>query len=74
VVRDYTGHGIGKQMHEDPQIKNYGDAGKGVKLMKGMALAIEPMINEGTYETGRLPTIGRSLRRTENCLRIMRIR
>ncbi|MDR0519286.1 MAG: type I methionyl aminopeptidase [Clostridiales Family XIII bacterium] len=54
VVRDYTGHGIGKQMHEDPQVKNYGAAGKGVKLMNGMALAIEPMINEGTYETETL--------------------
>ncbi|MDR0596505.1 MAG: type I methionyl aminopeptidase [Clostridiales Family XIII bacterium] len=54
VVRDYTGHGIGQQMHEDPQVKNYGAAGKGVKLMKGMALAIEPMINEGTYETETL--------------------
>jgi methionyl aminopeptidase len=51
VVRDYTGHGIGQQMHEDPQVKNYGVAGKGIRLMKGMALAIEPMINEGVYET-----------------------
>jgi methionyl aminopeptidase len=51
VVRDYVGHGIGREMHEDPQIRNYGDAGKGPKLLKGMAFAIEPMINEGTYET-----------------------
>jgi len=51
VVRDYVGHGIGKDMHEDPQIRNYGDPGRGPKLMKGMALAIEPMINEGTYKT-----------------------
>ncbi|MDR2486626.1 MAG: type I methionyl aminopeptidase [Clostridiales Family XIII bacterium] len=51
VVRDFVGHGIGKAMHEDPQIKNYGAPGKGPKLMPGMALAIEPMINEGSYET-----------------------
>jgi methionyl aminopeptidase len=54
VVRDYTGHGIGQQMHEDPQVKNYGVVGRGIKLMKGMALAIEPMINEGVYETETL--------------------
>jgi methionyl aminopeptidase len=51
VVRDLVGHGVGRRMHEDPQVKNYGAAGKGVKLMKGMALAIEPMINEGVYDT-----------------------
>jgi methionyl aminopeptidase len=54
VVRDYVGHGIGCNMHEDPQIRNYGEAGKGPKLLKGMALAIEPMINEGTYDTRTL--------------------
>ncbi|MDR1293034.1 MAG: type I methionyl aminopeptidase [Clostridiales Family XIII bacterium] len=54
VVRDLVGHGVGRQMHEDPQVKNYGAAGKGVKLMKGMALAIEPMINEGVYDTRTL--------------------
>ncbi|MDR2610061.1 MAG: type I methionyl aminopeptidase [Clostridiales Family XIII bacterium] len=51
VVRDYVGHGIGSRMHEDPQIRNYGVAGKGPRLLSGMAFAIEPMINEGTYET-----------------------
>ncbi|MDR3071944.1 MAG: type I methionyl aminopeptidase [Clostridiales Family XIII bacterium] len=50
VVRDFVGHGIGHDMHEDPQVKNYGAPGKGPKLMAGMALAIEPMINEGTFE------------------------
>jgi methionyl aminopeptidase len=54
VVRDLVGHGVGRRMHEDPQVKNYGPAGKGVKLMKGMALAIEPMINEGVYDTKTL--------------------
>lgn len=46
VVRDFVGHGIGKQLHESPQVPNYGVPGKGVKLKPGMVLAIEPMINE----------------------------
>lgn len=50
VVRDFTGHGIGTRMHEDPAIPNYGEAGHGVILRKGMTLAIEPMINAGTYK------------------------
>ncbi|MEG6566628.1 type I methionyl aminopeptidase [Thermoanaerobacterium saccharolyticum] len=49
VVREYVGHGIGKKMHEDPQIPNYGPAGRGPKLRYGMTLAIEPMVNEGKY-------------------------
>jgi len=48
VVREFVGHGIGKKMHEDPSIPNYGKAGTGVRLAKGMVLAIEPMINQGT--------------------------
>jgi len=47
VVLDYVGHGVGREMHEDPQVKNYGEAGGGPTLTKGMALAIEPMVNEG---------------------------
>jgi methionyl aminopeptidase len=47
VVLDYVGHGIGRDMHEDPQVKNYGEPGKGPVLAPGMALAIEPMVNEG---------------------------
>ena len=50
VVRDFVGHGIGKSMHEDPQVPNYGKRGKGTKLRAGMVLAIEPMINAGTHE------------------------
>ena len=50
VVKEYVGHGIGKEMHEDPAVPNYGRANTGIKLTKGMALAIEPMINMGTYE------------------------
>lgn len=48
VVREFTGHGIGKQLHEDPQILNFGPPGRGVLLKPGMTLAIEPMINLGT--------------------------
>jgi len=51
VVREYVGHGIGRQMHEEPQIPNYGTPGKGLKLRKGMAVCIEPMFNIGGYET-----------------------
>ena len=49
VVRDFVGHGIGRQMHEDPPIPNYGAPGRGPRLEKGMALAIEPMINSGDF-------------------------
>ena len=49
VVRDFTGHGIGRNLHEDPAIPNYGEIGHGPILKKGMTLAIEPMINLGTY-------------------------
>jgi methionyl aminopeptidase len=54
VVRDYVGHGIGRNMHEDPQIPNYGNPGRGPRLKSGMTLAIEPMINMGTYEVQTL--------------------
>lgn len=50
VVRDYVGHGIGRSLHEDPQVPNYGASAKGVRLKPGMVLAIEPMVNQGTYE------------------------
>ena len=50
VVRDFVGHGIGKSMHEDPQLPNFGTAGKGPRLKAGMVLAIEPMINAGGPE------------------------
>jgi methionyl aminopeptidase len=49
VVRDLVGHGIGKRMHEDPQVPNFGPPGKGPRLQKGMTLAIEPMITAGNY-------------------------
>ncbi len=50
VVRDLVGHGIGEAMHEDPSVPNFGNAGRGVRLVKGMTLAIEPMINLGGYK------------------------
>jgi methionyl aminopeptidase len=50
VVRDFVGHGIGHRLHEDPQLPNYGTAGTGMRLRAGMCLAIEPMVNVGTYE------------------------
>lgn len=51
VVREYVGHGIGRQMHEAPSVPNYGKAGKGLRLKTGMALALEPMFNLGTEAT-----------------------
>ena len=50
VVRDYVGHGIGRDVHEDPDIPNYGRAGRGPILQEGMTLAIEPMVNVGTHK------------------------
>ncbi|MBR5489184.1 MAG: type I methionyl aminopeptidase [Firmicutes bacterium] len=50
VIRDFVGHGIGRDMHEDPQIPNHGKAGKGPRLQRGMTLAVEPMICEGDWE------------------------
>jgi methionyl aminopeptidase len=50
VVRDFVGHGIGKNLHEEPQIPNFGTKGRGMELRPGMVLAIEPMVNEGTYK------------------------
>lgn len=52
VVREFVGHGIGKEMHEDPQVPNYGIRGRGKQLKKGMCIAIEPMITQGNREIG----------------------
>jgi methionyl aminopeptidase len=54
IVRDYVGHGIGRKMHEDPQIPNYGTPGKGPKIKKGYVFAVEPMINVGSHHTKTL--------------------
>lgn len=50
VVRDFVGHGIGSRMHEDPQVPNFGEPGRGPRLKPGMCLALEPMVNAGTHE------------------------
>jgi methionyl aminopeptidase len=50
VVRDFVGHGIGVHMHEDPQVPNFGEAGRGMKLRTGMVIAIEPMVNAGKHD------------------------
>jgi methionyl aminopeptidase len=50
VVRAFVGHGIGRDLHEEPQIPNFGAPGRGPRLKVGMTLAIEPMVNEGSYE------------------------
>ncbi|MBQ3180577.1 MAG: type I methionyl aminopeptidase [Firmicutes bacterium] len=54
VVRDYTGHGIGRDLHEAPDVPNYGTPGRGLRLVSGMALALEPMINMGTHQVREL--------------------
>ena len=55
VVREYTGHGVGTNMHEDPPVPNFGTPGRGVRLLPGMTIAIEPMINQGTYAIKVMP-------------------
>ncbi len=54
VVRDYVGHGIGREMHEDPNVPNYRTGRQGPRLIKGMTIAVEPMVNVGTYKVKRL--------------------
>lgn len=54
VVRDFVGHGVGKELHEDPSVPNFGHEGRGIRLLPGMTLAIEPMINQGTYKVKQL--------------------
>ena len=55
VVREYTGHGVGTHLHEDPSVPNYGTAGRGQRLLPGMTIAIEPMINAGSKAVKCLP-------------------
>ncbi len=50
VVRDFVGHGVGAQLHEEPEVRNFGAPGHGPRMLKGMTLAIEPMVNQGTYD------------------------
>lgn len=55
VVRQFVGHGIGRELHEAPEVPNFGTAGRGIRLLPGMTLAIEPMVNAGGYEVKVLP-------------------
>ena len=55
VVREYVGHGIGRDLHEDPQVPNHGQAGRGPKMKEGLVIAVEPMVNLGGWETTMLP-------------------
>lgn len=55
VVRDFVGHGIGKELHEDPQLPNFGEKGTGIRMKPGLVLAFEPMICEGNYAVRTLP-------------------
>lgn len=50
VVRKYVGHGVGSELHEDPEVPNFGSPGKGARLLAGMTIAIEPMVNQGTFD------------------------
>ena len=55
VVRKYIGHGVGRQLHEDPEVPNFGTAGRGSRLYPGMTIAIEPMVNIGSYNVKEMP-------------------
>jgi len=55
VVREYVGHGVGTQLHESPEVPNFGKPGRGIRLVPGMTLAIEPMVNSGGYDVDVLP-------------------
>ena len=55
VVRDFVGHGVGAMLHEEPSVPNYGTPGRGVRLLPGMTIAIEPMVNAGSYKVKVLP-------------------
>lgn len=54
VIREYEGHGVGTKLHEDPGVPNFGTAGRGIRLLPGMTIAIEPMITEGSYKVRQL--------------------
>ncbi len=67
VIREYCGHGIGRDLHEDPQVPNFGSRGKGLPLQKGMTLAVEPMVTAGDWRT-RLSENKWTVRTTDNSL------
>ena len=55
VIREYVGHGVGRDLHEEPEVPNYGRRGRGARLVPGMTIAIEPMITEGSYNVKVMP-------------------
>ncbi len=74
VVRDFVGHGVGAKLHEDPSVPNYGTPGRGVRLLPGMTIAIEPMINAGVKRSQNADrTVGRLSQRMESFLRTLNI-
>ena len=73
VVRELVGHGLGKHLHEDPQVPNYGKRGSGAKLKEGMVIAIEPMINLGIKEVCMMMMAGPYEQKMVNLLHIMNI-
>ena len=75
VVRDYVGHGVGAKLHEAPEVRNFGPAGHGPRLLPGMTLAVEPMVNvPATGRSGCCPTAGPSKRWTALWPPTMKIR
>ena len=74
IVKDLVGHGIGEHLHEDPQIPNFRQRRRGIKLVPGMTLAIEPMINAGNGKCSGLTTTGQWLPKTVLFPLIMRTR
>ena len=66
IVEEYVGHGIGTEMHQEPQVPNYGRPGRGPRLQEGLVLAVEPMVNLGSRHTGCSMTAGPSRRSTAN--------
>ena len=74
VIREYTGHGVGAKLHEDPSVPNFGTPGRGVRLLPGMVIAIEPMITEGDKAIRQMPgRLDRSKPGTASLRRILSI-
>lgn len=71
IVREYVGHGVGKELHEDPQIPHYGPPNKGPRLKPGMVLAVEPMVNAGTRYVKTLPDRWTVVTKMVKCVRIL---
>ena len=65
ILEEYVGHGIGSAMHQPPNVPNYGRAGRGPKLVRGLALAVEPMVTLGSKDRRCSPTTGRSVLSTQ---------